>query len=491
MERLNMKYTLMLRNIEKRLAERRRKLEINKEQIEQINKILNLEPECEEPPLTEQLPQKQEPIAKPPTFSNLLRKASKPKISQVSNQISLKEKTVKTDAGHQAKVMSRLDASPIKSNQDPFNLENPETVEENMVYTKKNLIEDTILDVGKSTRRKNEEVSKPLNEVKKKNVNYLNKPKARDNLYKLDVPDNLNISRNLQYNYLGAPEFHKTELKNVDIEESKLFAKKMLIYDTILEVGKSDYSATSLGNNFTTLKELQSSEVVAAPKIPLINEIVVQKNHTELLNSFKSAKAVEVPHPDILDGVMKEMSRTTVDQPKIVVQATQRNLNTTQTSNYSLKVGEPSKAEWKSVKVEENQVFAKKSLIDDTIFATRSAEKSLENKSKTLKKSQKVDEVGTPKTTSASEVLVQKKQEKLLDDMKVFTKKEVLSESAKSVKGADIKVPKLTLPVEISQRPRKKYELEKDEQFMSVEKTKVKASQGKCVCFKHFICCCI
>lgn len=482
LERLNMKYALMLRNIEKRLAERRRRLEINKEQIEQINKILNLEPECEEPPLTEQLLQKEEPIAKPPTFTNLLRKATKPKIShnvqKDSDKISVKKEIVKT-----------------KSNQNPLNLDNLEprkiAVEENKVFTKKNLIEETILEVG--SPRKNEEVTKPLNEVKPKiyktgSVNYLNKPKERDNLYKLDVPETENnFSRNSQYNYLGAPE-----LKNVDIEESKLFAKKMLIYDTILEVGKS--SAKNIGNNFTTLKELQKSEVVAAPKIPLINEIVVQKNHTQLLNSFKSesdtAKAVEMPQPDILDSVMKEMSRTTVNQPKMMGNsyklkelATQPKLNTTQAFDYILKVGEPSKANWKSVKVEENQVFAKKSLIDDTVLA----EKSLGNQSKTLKDSLKAETI-TPKITSVSEVLVQQKQTKLLGAQSVKTQKVLLNggkeeapktKSAKGVEGADVKVSKLSLPMEISQRLTKKYELEKDEQFMSVQKTKMKSSQGK------------
>lgn len=205
----------MLRNIEKRLAERRRRLEINKEQIEQINKILNLEPECEEPPLTEPLLQKEEPIAKPPTFTNLLRKATKPKIShnvqKDSDKISVK-----------------------KEDQNPLNLDNLEprkiernsvAVEENKVFSKKNLIEETILEMG--SPRKNKEVTKPLNEVKPKiyktgSVNYLNKPKERDNLYKLDVPQTENnFNRNSQYNYLRAPE-----LKNVDIEESKLFAKK-------------------------------------------------------------------------------------------------------------------------------------------------------------------------------------------------------------------------------------------------------------------------
>lgn len=474
----------MLRNIEKRLAERRRRLEINKEQIEQINKILNLEPECEEPPLTEPLLQKEEPIAKPPTFTNLLRKATKPKIShnvqKDSDKISVKKEIVKT-----------------KSNQNPLNLDNLEprkiernsvAVEENKIFSKKNLIEETILEVG--SPRKNEEVTKPLNEVKPKiyktgSVNYLNKPKERDNLYKLDVPETENnFSRNSQYNYLGAPE-----LKNVDIEESKLFAKKMLIYDTILEVGKS--SAKNIGNNFTTLKELQKSEVVAAPKIPLINEIVVQKNHTQLLNSFQSeadtAKAVEMPQPDILDSVMKEMSRTTVNQPKMMGNsyklkelATQPKLNTTQAFDYILKVGEPSKANWKSVKVEENQVFAKKSLIDDTVLA----EKSLGNQSKTLKDSLKAETI-TPKITSVSEVLVQQKQTKLLGAQSVKTQKVLLNggkeeaPKTKSAKGVDVKVSKLSLPMEISQRLTKKYELEKDEQFMSVQKTKMKSSQGK------------
>lgn len=472
MERLNMKYALMLRNIEKRLAERRRRLEINKEQIEQINKILNLEPECEEPPLTNQLPQEQEPIGKPPTFSNLLRKASKSKIShnvqKVSDKISAKEETV---------VPAK---SNLNSNQNPLNLKNFEpskvTVEENKAFTKTNLIEDTILEVGKSSPRKNEEVSKPLNEVKPNKtgrVNYLNKPKARDNSYKLEVPENnLNLSRNSQYNYLRTPE-----LENVDIEESKLYAKKLLLYDTILEVGKNDNSAKSLGNNFTTLKDLQRSEVVAAPKIPLFNEIVVHKNHAKLLNSFQSetAKAVEMlPQSDILDGVMKQMS----DQPKIVnnsykleVAATQPNLTTTQTFNYVLKVGEPSKVEWKSVKVEENQVFTKTGLIDDKILAG----KSFGNKSKTFKDE---EVVATPKITSVGEVLVQKKQEKLLDDIKTVTQKKLLNEENKEkpkIESADNKVP---LHMEILQQLKKKYEREKDEQFMSVQKTKIKTSPG-------------